>query len=278
MLLLSDVTVRYGGEPVVDRVSLSVADGQWLCLIGPNGAGKSSALRAVASLVEYSGLVAVDSVQTRQLSARERAKLVAYVPQQPEMPGGMTVLEYTLLGRTPHIGYFGVESAADRHHCMTLLDRLGVGHLAGRMLPTLSGGEAQRAVLARALAQQAPLLLLDEPTSALDLGNRVEALELVDELRREFGLSVLSVMHDLTLAGQFADRLALLAQGRIDAVGGPAEVLTPEILARTFGPGVRVVKGDDGLPIVIPLRTASSTSLAAGAVVTAAGIPIAATP
>ena len=149
------------------------------------------------------------------------AQLVAYVPQKPELPAEMTVADYILLGRSPHIGYFGVEKAEGPPLCAALLERLDLAHMAGAPLATLSGGELQRLVLARALAQEAPVLLLDEPTSALDLGRRVDALEIVDALRREHGLTVLSAMHDLTLAGQFADRLILLAEGEVAASGTP---------------------------------------------------------
>ncbi len=131
---------------------------------------------------------------------------------------------------------------------------LDLSALADRTLATLSGGEMQRLVLARALAQEAPVLLLDEPTSALDLGRRVEALELVDTLRRERGLTVLSALHDLTLAGQFADRLILLAEGRAVATGKPDEVLTEEALTRHFGGNVRVMRCDDGDLVVVPQR------------------------
>jgi iron complex transport system ATP-binding protein len=184
---------------------------------------------------------------------------VAYVPQQPELPAGMSVLEYALLGRTPHIGYFGVESDFDRRHCVELLDRLGLSGLADRHLSTLSGGELQRVVLARALAQDAPVLLLDEPTSALDLGRRVDALELVDELRRERGLTVLSAMHDLTLAAQFADRLILLSNGRLIASGTPAEVLDERVLSECFGGRVRVIHDEDGGLLVVPQRSRART-------------------
>ncbi len=253
-LVLDGVSVRYGRTSVVRDVTASVAAGEWVALVGPNGAGKSSLLRAVTSVTPYDGTVRVQGFVTRGLSWRRRAQLVAYVPQQPELPGSMTVLDYALLGRTPHIGTFGVESPADRRHCVELLHRLDLDALAERPLATLSGGELQRTVLARALAQEAPVLLLDEPTSALDLGRRVEALELVDELRHERGLTVLSVLHDLTLAAQFADRLVLLAEGRVVASGTPERVLDEDVLSRCFGGQVRVLLDDDGGPLVVPRR------------------------
>jgi iron complex transport system ATP-binding protein len=166
----------------------------------------------------------------------------------------MTVSDYVLLGRTAHIGYLRVETAADRRICAGILDRLDLSRLAGRKLRAMSGGESQRLVLARALAQEAPVLLLDEPTSALDLGRRMDALELVDELRRERGLTVLSAIHDLTLAGQFADRLMLLAGGQIAAVGPAASVLDGSLLAGHFGPGIQVITTDTGDLAVISRR------------------------
>lgn len=275
MLTVDDVTVRYAdaAEDAVTHVSMSAGLGEWVALVGPNGAGKSSLLRAIACLEHFAGTVAIDGERTNSLSHRRRARLLAYVAQQPELPAGMSALEYTLLGRTPHIGYFGVESPADRRLCAALLDRLGVGPLAGRTLPTLSGGEVQRVVLARALAQRAPVLLLDEPTSALDIEGRVEALELVDELRGEYGLTVVSVMHDLTLAAQFADRLVLLSSGRVAAVGSATDVLTESTMIRTFGRHVQVLTGADGRPIVVPARTrraATVSAAASGAVALAA--------
>lgn len=258
MVRLDGVGVDYDGSPAVTAVDATVARGEWLCLIGPNGAGKSSLLRAIAALVPHRGRVAIDGRSTREMTHRQQARCLAYVPQQPQLPGGMTVLDYTLLGRTPHIGYFGVETTADRQLCHGLLERIGIGGLADRMLTTLSGGERQRATLARALAQQADVLLLDEPTSALDLGNSVEALELVDELRRERGLTIIAAMHDLTLAAQFADRLLLIDRGAVVIADTPAAVLTPERLEQVFGGSVTVMKDPTGALVVAPLRRAPS--------------------
>ena len=254
-LTLERISVRYGSGFALHEVSEAVSAREWVGLIGPNGAGKSSLLRAIAHLVPHDGVVGVGGEPTARLSRRRRAQLVAYVPQQPELPAGMAVLEYTLLGRTPHIPYFGVEAEADRAVCRDILERLDLAPLAERALSTLSGGELQRVVLARALAQDAPVLLLDEPTSALDLGRRVDALELVDELRLERGLTVLSAMHDLTLAAQFADRLILLAGGRIVSAGKPVEVLDEEVLGACFGGRVRVIVDEDGDLLVVPQRT-----------------------
>jgi iron complex transport system ATP-binding protein len=254
MIGVEDLRVTFGATTAIDGVTLSVDVGEWVALIGPNGAGKTTLLRSVAGLVHADGDIRLGGRPASDLSHRRRARLVAYVPQHPQLPAAMTGLDYMLLGRTPHLGYFAVESAADRRICLDLLDQMALGHMAGRRLATLSGGEVQRLVLARALAQEAPILLLDEPTSALDLGRRVDALELIDELRRERSLTVLSAIHDLTLAGQFADRLVLLRRGRVAADGPPAQVLRDDLLSEAFGAGVGVIRTTAGELAVISHR------------------------
>jgi iron complex transport system ATP-binding protein len=244
--------VELSGKALVDDVDLAVPSGGWLALVGPNGAGKTTTLRALARLLPFSGTVRVDGKDAVRMRRRDLARLVAYVPQQPMFPADMTVADYTLLGRTPHLGLLQAPSNADRGICSSVLTRLGLGTFPERTLGTLSGGERQRLVLARALTQQAPILLLDEPTSALDLGRRVDAMELVDELRVERGLTVVTVVHDLTLAGQFADQLALLHHGQLVASGTPAEVLRDDVLADVYDAAVRVV--DDGGQLVVTSR------------------------
>jgi iron complex transport system ATP-binding protein len=248
------VRVSFGATVALDSVSLEVPTGEWVGLIGPNGAGKTTLLRAITKMIRAKGSISVAEQPIGGLSQRKLARLIAYVPQQPVLPPDMTGLDYVLLGRTPHIGYFAVESAADRRICAELLDRLELTSMADRRLAAMSGGEAQRVVLARALAQEAPILILDEPTSALDVGHRVDALELIDEMRKERALTVVSAIHDLTLAGQFADRLVLLSEGRIAASGKPAEVLTDELLGHAFGTGVQVLRTADGELAVISHR------------------------
>jgi len=248
-----DVRVRLGGAEILCGVDLDVADGEWLTVIGPNGAGKSTLLRAVGGLVAYTGSITVGDTSVQRLRRRDLARLLAVVPQSPVIPPGMHVFDYVLLGRTPYLPPLGRESEKDRAVVRDVLARMDLTGFADRPLDTLSGGERQRAVLARALAQGATVLLLDEPTTALDIGHQQDVLELVDQLRRDHGLTVLSTMHDLLIAGEYADRLVLLAAGRVVAAGPPAEVLTEKLLATHYRAAVRVVDG-----LVVPVRRDSS--------------------
>jgi iron complex transport system ATP-binding protein len=244
------VTVRLGGRAVVRDVDLDVPRGEWVGLIGPNGAGKTTLLRALAGLVPYEGSVAVHGRPTAELARREWSRAVAVVPQEPVTPPWMTVAEYVLLGRTPHLGQLARESGNDRAAVSRTLARLDLLDERDRLLGTLSGGERQRVVVARALAQEASIVLLDEPTAALDIGHQQQALELLDTLRAESELTLVAAMHDLTLAAQYADRMVLLDRGRVEADGTPDEVLTEEAIARHYAAQIRVVRVDDRLAVV----------------------------
>ena len=247
MIRWSDVSVSYGNGNVVGPVSLTVDTGEWVSLIGPNGAGKSTLLRTAIQPGLADGEVEV-------LGNRPRPGLdVAWMPQRPELPRAMGVADYVMLGRTPHLGYIGAEGPEDVASVQAALERLDLLGFARRPLGTLSGGEAQRAVLARALAQQAPVMLLDEPTTGLDIGHAVEVLDVVDELRLEGRLTVVTAAHDLTLAGRYADRLALIGEGHLIAEGVPNEVLKLEVLRAHYGAGLRVIDDPEG-PIVVPMR------------------------
>jgi iron complex transport system ATP-binding protein len=250
------VGVRYGKHVALASFSDHVDSGEWLGVIGPNGAGKSSLLRAITGLVGHSGTILIDGHDLASMGARERARLVAYVPQEPLIPDDMRVFDYVLLGRTPYVSYFGVETAVDRRVASEAIDRLRLGEFAHRLLGALSGGERQRVVLARALAQQAQVLLLDEPTSALDIGHQQQALELVTDLRRDGALTVISAMHDLTLAGTYTDRLTMLDHGAVVASGRAADVLTAERLGVIYRVCVTVDVDTDGTVIVVPRRGA----------------------
>jgi iron complex transport system ATP-binding protein len=245
--------VERGTTPVVTGVDLRVARGEWVAVVGPNGAGKTSMLQALAGLLPATGEVRVAGLDPGRSGPRRTARRVALMPQQPVVPEGVTVRELVALGRTPHLGRLAGESARDRAVVERTLRRLDLEALAGRPATDLSGGELQRVVLARALVQEPALLLLDEPTSALDVGHQQSVLDLVDRMRLEDGLTVVAAMHDLTLAGQYADRVLLLHEGRVVADASPAEVLSADLLARTYGARLEVVGRPAG-PAVLPVR------------------------
>jgi cobalamin transport system ATP-binding protein len=254
---LMHLKVELSGKQIIDDVTLSVSTGSWLAVVGPNGAGKTTILRAVACLLPFTGIVRLGGHDVSTMRRRDLARLIAYVPQHPRFPGDMTVGDYAMLGRTPHVRLLRAPTSADRAICQRVLSRLDLGAFAERTLATLSGGERQRLVLARALAQQAAVLLLDEPTSALDLGRRIDAMELVDELRVELGLTVVSVVHDLTLAGQFVHALALLHEGHLVATGTPTQVLRAETLSGVYDVTVHVLD-DHGQSLVSSRRRGAS--------------------
>lgn len=250
MIIWSDVEVRYDGRRVLGPFSLDVRDGEWVGLIGPNGAGKTTILKTAVGIAQHSGTVSLGGREKRP------GLDIAWMPQRPHLPEEMGVADYVMLGRTPHLGFLAAEAKHDVEVVRLALDKLDLVEFARRPLGTLSGGEAQRAVLARALAQEAPVLLLDEPTASLDVGHAVEVLDVVDDLRRREGLTVVMAAHDLTLAGRYVDRLLLLSGGLVAAEGSPTTVLTEANLAAHYGAGIRVIHDPEG-PVVVPVRRAN---------------------
>ena len=263
-IVVSGLGLTLEGQRILDAIDLTIASGEWLGVIGPNGAGKTSLLSAMAGAIPVEGEVRVGGRRVASLKDRERARIFAVVPQAPVTPTGMLARDYVMLGRTPHLGYFRTEGSRDLDVVRASMAQLEIESLATRRLETMSGGELQRVVLARALAQEAPVLLLDEPTSALDVGHRVGALEQVEFLRRARGLTVITVLHDLTLAAQFCDRLALMAGGRIVAVGDARNVLTEDSIRRHYGADVVVMDGPGDSVVVAPMRRTTKPNVKTG--------------
>lgn len=259
---LCKLRVRLGDTEVISGVNFDVRSGEWLGIIGPNGAGKSTILNTIVGTVEpASGSVLLAGQPAWNLGRQERARAVALVPQRPVVPTGMSIVDYVLLGRSPHVAYLASEGPEDldaAHQALAALDLLD---LSGRTLGEVSGGELQRVVLARALAQGAPILLLDEPTSALDVGHQQQVLSLVDAMRRNGNLTVVSALHDLTLAAQFCDRLLMLSRGRVVAEGGAVSVLTESAIHEHYGATVRVLDDGRGGVVVIPVRNSIQDEL-----------------
>ncbi len=256
MLTIESLSVSYGPRRVLQQVSLELASGELLALLGPNGAGKSTLVRAVSGVVPVSsGLVRLDALDLLSLPPMARARSIAVVPQAVALPPAFTVWETVLLGRTPHLNFLGQVSPSDEELARRSLARVDALDLAERRVGELSGGEQQRVLLARALAQSTPVLLMDEPTAHLDLQHQVALMEMARTLAHQDGLTVLVALHDLNLAARYADRLALLVSGRISAVGPAAHVLTPQAIADAYGLQVQVIPHplDASIPLVLPL-------------------------
>ena len=253
MLKIQNLSVAYGSRRILHDISINVQSGEVLALIGPNGAGKSSLVRAVSGVIPHTGHVRTNGDDFASLSTLQRARLVATVPQAVSMPPAFTVWETVLLGRTPYLGFLGQPSQKDEAIARQSLQRVSALPFADRRVGELSGGEQQRILLARALCQSTPILLLDEPTTHLDLQYQVSLLELISELAHEDNLAVLVALHDLNLAAHYADRIALMVAGNLKALGTPKEVLQPEIIADAYCLPVQVVKHPFlDIPLVLP--------------------------
>tara|TARA_B100000029_G_scaffold477548_1_gene522687 strand:+ start:721 stop:1491 length:771 start_codon:yes stop_codon:yes gene_type:complete len=254
LCIADKVGVQIGATSILKNVSVSIEPGERIAVVGPNGAGKSTLLSVMAGLRKASGRILIDGKNIDDMSPRERAQILSYVPQQPEMPAGMTVASYVLLGRSPHLSFLGMEGPDDYRIAEEVLAQFDLSEMAQRTLESLSGGELQRCHLARAIAQETPVVFLDEPTAALDLGHQQQVLDRIRRIREERQLTVVMTMHDLSLASQHSDRIILMFEGQIAAQGPPSEVLEPTRLSDLYGAQVKVLKIDGDLVVVPSVR------------------------
>jgi iron complex transport system ATP-binding protein len=254
MLRIENLSVSYGLRRVLDNVSLDVNSGEVTAIIGPNGAGKSTLIRAVSGILPANaGSVRTNGTDLLALPPMQRARHLAVVPQAVSMPPAFTVWETVLMGRTPYLNFLGQVSARDEETARQALAKVDARDLADRRVGELSGGEQQRVLLARALAQSTPILLLDEPTSNLDLHYQVSFMDTVRALAKQDNLAVLIALHDLNLAARYADRVALLVDGKIKAAGTPRQVLTSELISAAYHLPVQVVPHPFAdAPLVLP--------------------------
>ncbi len=253
-LSLRHVTVGYGPHStVLDDLVLEARPGEVTGLIGPNGAGKTTVMRVASrALRPWNGTVLVEGKDPYSLSARQAARVVAVLPQEVPWTFSYSALEMVLMGRAPYHSPWGGGSAADWEAVRRAMAATGAAHLSDRPFEELSGGERQAVILAQALAQEAPVLLLDEPTSHLDLRHVVDILTIVRSTARTEGRTVLAIFHDLNLASAYCDRIYALFGGRVAAVGTPAEVITTKMLRGIFGVDAEVVSGQtSGKPAVV---------------------------
>ncbi|MDT0329298.1 ABC transporter ATP-binding protein [Nocardiopsis lambiniae] len=249
------LTLAYDDHVIVDGLDADITEGTITCVIGPNGCGKSTMLRALGRLMRpRAGLVELDGRDIHRTPTREVARVLGVLPQQPVAPDGLTVADLVARGRHPAQRWYRQWSGDDHEAVARALEQTGLAELADTPLSELSGGQRQRAWISMVLAQGTDLLLLDEPTTFLDLVHQVDVLDLVRELHREGGRTIVMVLHDLNLAARYADTIIAMREGRVLACGAPADVLTPGLLREAFG--LEAVVVDDpvtGGPMVVPI-------------------------
>ena len=252
MLDIQDLTVSYGKKTVLNKVSLTVSPGEVLGLIGPNGAGKSTLIRAVSGVVpKRAGGICWKEQDLNNLSPSQRARILAVVPQARQLGGAFSVEQTVMMGRTAYMNWLGQPQEEDDEQVRLAMEKTNTTQLAHRRVAELSGGEQQRVLLARALAQTTPVLLLDEPTTHLDLQHQVSLLSLVRKLAHENGLAALMALHDLNQVSLYADRVALVVEGKLKVVGKPEEVLTAEVLSKAYQTPVKVISPEGGDALII---------------------------
>jgi iron complex transport system ATP-binding protein len=230
------LSCAYKTHPILRDISLAVEIGEFFIVIGPNGSGKTTLMKALTGVLNpCSGHIAVLGRPLKAYSRKRLARTMAYVPQGLPTDFPFTALEVVLMGRTPHLGFLGLESASDLDLAAKAMQFTEINHLAHRRLNELSGGECQRVLIARAICQQPKIIFLDEPTAALDLAHQVRVMDLMERLKNEQGQTIVMISHDLNLAAMYGDRLLLLEDGRIATLGPPNEVLDYRILEKVYG-------------------------------------------
>ncbi len=235
-LELQSVWLAYGGKVVVKDLTFQVMPGEMVGLIGPNGSGKSTIIKAISRVISlYSGKILLDGKDVSKIPRGDLARLLGVVPQMPLLPSAFTAFEIVLMGRNPHLGLLQYEGARDLGITWQAMEKTATHTLAERRVGELSGGEIQRLVIARVLAQEPKSILLDEPTANLDISHQVEILDLIKNLCLENKLTVVAALHDLNLASQYCDRLILINNGQVHAHGTPREVINSRNIKEVYG-------------------------------------------
>jgi len=250
-LEIVEVSFSYDSQPVLEDVTMSVGEGNIVSLVGPNGSGKTTLLKCIDKILKpKKGVVLVEERDVREIKLKELAKLIGYVPQTPTYTFSFTVFDAVLLGRRPYINWS--VSPKDKEIVSQILALMGIKELAPRYLNELSGGEMQKVIIARALAQEPKVLLLDEPTSNLDIKHQLEVLSIIRSVVKEKRIVAVIAIHDLNLASRFSDKIILLHKGRIYDAGKPSKVFTQENIRTVYGVNVEI-NNNSGVPYIIPV-------------------------
>lgn len=256
-LSIMGVECRYASVKILEDVTFQAEAGELIGVLGPNGAGKTTLLKTISGVLKPSGgVVYVDGMALSRMGIKEVAKNIAVVPQDPQTTFNFTAMEIVLMGRNPHMSRLQLESPRDVQLALSSMKLAGVEHLADRMMDEISGGERRLVMIARALAQEPRILLLDEPTLHLDIANQIKVMELLRELCWKKSLLLIAVLHDFNLAARYCDKLILINEGKVQAVGTPEETLTTENLSHVFGVQVHVKRHEMTNSIyIVPVST-----------------------
>jgi iron complex transport system ATP-binding protein len=258
-LMIQDVVFSYASTPVLDDITLELTPQETLAIVGPNGAGKSTLIKCIDGLLKFQkGSIFLDDKNIKKMGRAEIAKYIGYVPQTSKHLFPFTVFDMVLLGRRPHLNWRN--SRGDILNALKALRLLNIEDLAMRNFNEISGGQQQKVIIARALAQEAEVLLLDEPTSNLDILHQLEVMELIKRLVSDIGVSAIISVHDLNLASTYSDKVIMLKRGKIVAAGDPFSVLTNENIASVYSVEV-AVKNERGRPYIVPLRPLQDSSI-----------------
>lgn len=244
MITVKNLSLRYGDFYALNQITLDIPRGSWSCLVGPNGAGKTTFLKTLLGSKPYDGSISFDGIEVYK-----NLRNVAFVPQRPEIPAGMSVAEYVMLGRARLDGW-GHDSNSSRKYTMAVLEEMQLAAMRQQLVTQLSGGEMQRVLIARALVQEAELMILDEPTSALDLHHQISTLDHIERVKKN-GTTIVSTMHDITLGAMYAERIIIMQQGRVLLDGQAHQVIHSQELKMAFDDGITIHTLENGRPVIV---------------------------
>jgi iron complex transport system ATP-binding protein len=258
-ITIKDLTFSYNSHRILDGLSLTIGSSEILSLVGPNGSGKTTLIKCIDRILKPEGSILLDGREIQRMDRQEVARQIGYVPQSSSTPLATTVFDTVLMGRRPHIGWRVTDS--DLEKVAAVLERLNLEDLAMREFSQLSGGQKQKVLIARALAQEPAVLLLDEPTSNLDMLHQLEVMETVSSLVKEKSICAVMAIHDLNLASRFSDKLVMLKDGKVYAAGEPEALLSEANISRVYGIEAMVMNAM-GRPYIVPLRSISAGAAA----------------